>query len=153
MIIKFILFPLRLITNNSRLFRRREMGKLFSVLQIVCRRRWNGLTTCFWQISYHYFLLRFLLTTTQHSCSMQSTLVVTFPLNVITCLLNFYFNLFHFILCRIFFIFLCFSGFAWIRFYTKKGKYYNLSRKISVIHVLDWEYFFLSKRFRRNSSE
>lgn len=76
-----------------------------------------------WQ-SYHYFLLRFLLTI-QHFCSMQSTLVITFPLNVITCLLNFYLNLFHF-------MFRLASVFT-VALY--ESEYYNLSRKISVKHV------------------
>lgn len=90
MIIKFIWFPLRLITNNTRLFRLHEKTK------VLCMFHRLSSTMFFWHFSYHYFLLRFLLTI-QHFCSMQSTLVITFPLNVITCLLNFYFNLFHFI--------------------------------------------------------
>lgn len=130
---------------------------------IVCRRRRRrrrrcGLTTCFWQFSYHYFLLRFLLTTTQHSYSMQSTLVITLPLNEITCLLKFSFNLFHFILCcnfnflfsiLIFFLFLI----LWVslRFYTKKRKIQNLSRKISVKHVEDENFFFQNGSVHNNT--
>lgn len=136
LIIKFIWFPLRLITNNTRRSWLRRQKRRNFTFSSTTRFKVDGILFMnFCQnFSYHYFLLRLLSSTIQHSCSMQSTRVITFPLNAITCLLNFlsqsvslYFSLS-----------LSFASKARLGFrfryelrsdFHPKKEYYNLSRK------------------------